>query len=78
MFVQTPTLEDLKARLEARGTETEESLAKRLGNAQKEIEAGKALAIFQKYLVNGEKEQFIGEAEAYIIKELYGIKKATK
>lgn len=73
MFVQTPTLEDLKTRLEARGTETEESLAKRLGNAQKEIEAGKALGVFQKYLVNGEKEKFIGEAEAYIVKELYGI-----
>lgn len=33
VFVQTPTIEDLKHRLEARGTETEETLAKRIGNA---------------------------------------------
>ena len=33
VFVKTPALEDLRIRLLARGTETEESLAKRLRNA---------------------------------------------
>ena len=46
VFVQTPTIEDLRQRLEARGTETEETLAKRIGNAEKEIEKANELGIF--------------------------------
>ena len=37
LFITVPSLEELKTRLMARGTETEESLAKRLKNADQEI-----------------------------------------
>ena len=34
VLVTTPSIDELKRRLEARGTETEETLAKRVGNAE--------------------------------------------
>lgn len=54
VFVQTPSIDDLKKRLEARGTETEETLTKRVGNAEKEIDKANELGIFNKFLVNDE------------------------
>ena len=38
LFVFPPSVDDLRQRLEKRGTETEETLKTRLGNASKEIE----------------------------------------
>ena len=46
VFVKTPTLEDLRIRLLARGTETEESLAKRLRNAQTELDMAEESGLF--------------------------------
>lgn len=40
LFVFPPAFEDLKARLEKRGTESPETLAKRLGNASNEMSQG--------------------------------------
>jgi len=40
LFLFPPTLQDLKQRLEKRGTETEESLSLRMKNAQIEIKRG--------------------------------------
>eukprot|EP00300_Choanocystis_sp_HF-7_P043326 c9906_g1_i1.p2 GENE.c9906_g1_i1~~c9906_g1_i1.p2 ORF type:complete len:215 (-),score=43.20 c9906_g1_i1:756-1361(-) len=37
VFIQAPSLEELKARLEKRGTESEETLRVRLANAEKEM-----------------------------------------
>ena len=37
IFIAPPSLEDLKDRLEGRGTETRESLAKRLGKVEEEL-----------------------------------------
>ncbi|OCC15039.1 Guanylate kinase [Dissulfuribacter thermophilus] len=39
VFIAPPSMEELKRRLEGRGTETEESLALRLENARRELEA---------------------------------------
>ena len=39
VFVNPPSLEELEARLRGRGTETEEKVLKRLGNAAREMEA---------------------------------------
>lgn len=41
VFVKPPSILHLKERLEARGTENEESLAKRLAAAQAELDYGK-------------------------------------
>ena len=40
VFVAPPSVENLEDRLRGRGTETEESLARRLGNARTELEYG--------------------------------------
>ena len=47
IFVKPPTLDDLKNRLLNRGTETDESLKKRLSVAQAELEYGKKFRIFK-------------------------------
>ena len=41
IFLLPPSLEELENRIRGRGTETEESLAKRLGSAKKEISVGR-------------------------------------
>jgi len=52
IFVKPPSLEDLKSRLIGRGTETEESLSKRLAVAQEEIAYGEIPGNFDLILVN--------------------------
>jgi guanylate kinase len=54
LFIAPPTLEDLEARLRGRGTEKEEDIQKRLGNAAGEMEYGKETGNFDKYVVNGD------------------------
>jgi guanylate kinase len=39
-FISPPSAEDLEKRLRGRGTETEEQIKTRLGNANKELEYG--------------------------------------
>jgi guanylate kinase len=46
VFVQTHSIDDLKKRLVARGTETEDTLNKRLGNAEKEIKMAHDSGLF--------------------------------
>lgn len=43
LFIQPPSVADLESRLRERGTETEERIAKRVGNAQGEIDASQEL-----------------------------------
>lgn len=40
VFLKPPSMKELEARLRARGTETEESLAQRLETARKELQYG--------------------------------------
>eukprot|EP00347_Sterkiella_histriomuscorum_P018402 403345641 len=54
IFIKTPTIDDLRVRLLARKTETEESLKKRLANAEQEIKLAESLVIYQREFVNGE------------------------
>lgn len=42
LFISPPSMEELEKRLRGRGTETEEAITKRLGNAAKEMEYGQA------------------------------------
>ena len=59
VFIQTKNVEELRARLTARGTETEETLNKRVSAAEKEMKMAKECGLFQKTLINDEKEAFI-------------------
>ena len=54
VFVAPPSVDNLEQRLKGRGTETEETLARRLGNAKREMEYGYGEDNFDYVLVNGE------------------------
>lgn len=55
LFIKPPSIEDLRERLAERGTETEESLAKRIANAEVEIRmAEEHPEIFNKFIINNE------------------------
>jgi guanylate kinase len=70
-----PSIESLRDRLNARGTETAETLKVRVGNAQKELDTfAEKDTIFQFKIVNAElktaSEQFVKFIEALYKTEL--------
>ncbi|XP_071552826.1 guanylate kinase isoform X2 [Panulirus ornatus] len=67
VFIKPPSLEELKKRLEARGTETEESLAKRLNTAEKELEYGAVEGNFHKIIVNDVVEDAYQELKDFML-----------
>ena len=63
-------MESLEKRLRGRGTETEEAIKKRLGNAAKELEYGREAGNFDRIFVNADlNETFEDMATAF--KEWY-------
>lgn len=70
IFVCTPSLEVLEERLKGRGTETEESLKKRLELAKVDMEYGKAEGNFDLLIVNDKIEDAYRELETFL-KERY-------
>ena len=54
VFIAPPSLEKLEARLRGRGTEEEEAIQKRLGNAQGEMDRAKEPGFFDFTIVNDE------------------------
>lgn len=66
IFILPPSMAELRKRITGRGTETEDSLNKRLGKALEEI------SYIDKYdycIVNGELEEAIARAKAILIAE---------
>jgi len=59
VFVGPPGIATLRERLEKRGTETPESLKKRLGNAQGEIDGATALS-WDAWIVNDDLDKAYG------------------
>ncbi|GKY98386.1 hypothetical protein MPSEU_000796200 [Mayamaea pseudoterrestris] len=57
VFVAPPSLEELEQRLRGRGTESEDAMKVRLGNAAKELEYGQAEGNFDRVLVNNDLEE---------------------
>jgi guanylate kinase len=68
IFIQPPSVEELKKRLESRGTETPETLAARVNKASYEISFSHH---FHKTIVNADLDTACGETEA-VIKEFLG------
>eukprot|EP00537_Pseudo-nitzschia_pungens_P009452 CAMPEP_0172380620 /NCGR_PEP_ID=MMETSP1060-20121228/70530_1 /TAXON_ID=37318 /ORGANISM="Pseudo-nitzschia pungens, Strain cf. cingulata" /LENGTH=215 /DNA_ID=CAMNT_0013108373 /DNA_START=106 /DNA_END=753 /DNA_ORIENTATION=+ len=69
-FVSPPSLEELEKRLRGRGTETEESIKKRLANSKQEMDYGHEAGNFDRIFVNADlKETF--EELASVIRENY-------
>ncbi len=52
LFISPPSMEELEKRLRGRGTETEEAMKKRLGNAKKEMDYGQEAGNFDRIFVN--------------------------
>ena len=71
IFVKTPSLKNLEERLIARGSETSETLKRRLANAQAELTFAEESGLFPKILVNDSVHRFMAEAEKIIVNELY-------
>lgn len=67
VFVSPPSLEELENRLRKRGTETEESLEKRVGKAGKEMESA---PLFDRIVVNDNLEKAIEETRLLVEKFL--------
>ncbi|KAF6214812.1 hypothetical protein GE061_009555 [Apolygus lucorum] len=67
VFVKPPSLEVLEERLRKRGTETEESLRKRLETAKKEMEYGAVPGNFQIVVVNDDLDRCYKEFKEAIV-----------
>lgn len=63
-FIAPPSFEELEKRLRGRGTETEEQMQVRLGNAAKELEYGNTPGNFDKVFVNNDLEECFAELVA--------------
>lgn len=72
LWITVPSIEILRQRLLERGTETPESLQKRVSKAETEMKMAEESGIFSKTLVNAEKEIFLEESLKYV-KELYSL-----
>jgi len=77
VFVKPPGMEVLEARLRARGTETEESLAKRLGAAAAEMEYGEEKGNFDVIIINDDLEKAYEGLRDFIMPDIEKLK-ATK
>jgi guanylate kinase len=69
IFVQPPSVEELRKRLEGRGTETPENIATRLNKAAYELSFNHS---FDKVIINGDLDRACAETEA-VIKEFANI-----
>jgi guanylate kinase len=69
VFIAPPSMETLEARLRGRGTEKEESIQKRLAQANNEMEYSKTDGVHDLIIVNDDLEQAYKELEAFIFKE---------
>jgi guanylate kinase len=64
IFIAPPSFEELEKRLRGRGTETEEAMQVRLGNAAKELEYGQGEGNFDRVFVNNDLEACFAELVA--------------
>lgn len=67
LFLAPPSLEELERRLRGRGTETEDSLNKRLMQAKNELEYAKQPGAHDKIVVNDDLERAYTEMREWIV-----------
>jgi len=67
LFLAPPSLAVLEQRLRGRGTETEESLQKRLKQAERELEFSRGDGVHDKVVVNEDLERAYREVEAWVL-----------
>lgn len=69
VFLSPPSLDDLKSRLQGRGSETEESMAKRLAASQAEIAYAKTPGAYDMVIVNDDVERAYKMLKAVTVDE---------
>lgn len=67
VFIAPPSMGELEARLRGRGTETEEAIWKRLGNAASEMQYGSTKGNFDTIFVNKDVERTVDEMVAVFL-----------
>ena len=67
LFLAPPSVQILEERLRARGTETEDSLKKRLDQAKKEMEYAESPGAHEKIVVNDVLDKAYEEVEGWIV-----------
>ncbi|XP_074627539.1 guanylate kinase-like isoform X1 [Acropora palmata] len=70
IFVKTPSLEELEKRLRSRGTETEESLLKRLEIAKKELAFAETPGNFNRVIINDDLDRAYNEFHDTVSKNI--------
>jgi guanylate kinase len=66
IFVQPPSLDDLEARLRARGTDSEAAIIGRLAEARRELELAKS---YDAFVVNDELDRAVGELASILMQK---------
>eukprot|EP00160_Parvularia_atlantis_P017329 Unigene5913_Nuclearia_a/m.18101 Unigene5913_Nuclearia_a/g.18101 ORF Unigene5913_Nuclearia_a/g.18101 Unigene5913_Nuclearia_a/m.18101 type:complete len:188 (-) Unigene5913_Nuclearia_a:27-590(-) len=69
VFIAPPSWPVLEERLRGRGTETDESVQKRLDTAKRELDFQAQSTLFEKVIVNDDLERAYGELKAWIFAE---------
>mmetsp|Transcript_32769 Transcript_32769/g.74860 ORF Transcript_32769/g.74860 Transcript_32769/m.74860 type:complete len:601 (-) Transcript_32769:148-1950(-) len=77
IFVSPPSVQSLEDRLRARGTETEETLAVRVGNAKAEMEAAQEEGLFDVTIINDDVDRAYEEFEGIVMPLLDQLKQAA-
>lgn len=67
IFLSPPDVATLESRLRGRGTETEDSLSKRLKQAQKELDYSKTPGVHEKIVINDNIDRAYGELEEWVV-----------
>lgn len=70
LFIAPPSLEELEKRLRGRGTEDEDMVQVRLGNAKKEIEAGEEDGLFDCVVVNDDLEKAYNQIKGLLNEDI--------
>ena len=69
LYFKPPSLEALKVRLKGRGTESDDSMQKRIETAERDMQwADENLHLFDKVIVNDDLEQAYAELNAFLFK----------
>ena len=72
IFIAPPSMEILEKRLRDRGTEIEDAILKRIGNAQSEVDYGKTPGNFDEIIVNDDLESSFAQLR-HILEDWYPI-----
>ena len=75
LFIEPPSVEILEQRLRGRGTETDDSLAKRMMSVKEDLEYAKQSGSYDMVIVNDDLERAYGEFRAFIVSKYPSVAK---